>query len=90
MRKTIAAVTAAGALTAVALLTPSVGYADYVDLDRAICDVYRAEANGYLLRNLGRAIATRMVVEAGTSLTDAADVINFTVANKCPEYTYLL
>lgn len=90
MRKTIAAVTAAGALTAAALLTPSVGYANPIDLPRAICDTYGAEHQGLVLSNLARPIATRMVVESGISLIDASTVIDSTVTNRCPEYIYLL
>ena len=90
MRKTIAAVTAAGALTAAAVLTPPMGYAVPIDLSRAICDTYQAEHQGLILSNLGRPIATRMVVESGVSLPDASTFIDSTVTAQCPEYIYLL
>jgi hypothetical protein len=92
MRKTIAAVTAAGALTAATLLTPPVGYADPIDLNRAICDTYRAEAQGLIIRATARPIATRMLMAAGTSPTwaDAFTVIQSAITANCPEYTNLL
>jgi len=89
MRKTIAAATATGALTAAALLTPPVAYA-YTDLYQAVCDAYRAEAHGLVVRGAARPVATRMLVAAGTSPVDAPGVIQFAVTDRCPEYTGLL
>ena len=73
-----------------ALLMPPTAHAYPVDLSKAICDTYRAEHQGLILSNLARPIATRMVVESGTSVTYAADVINSTVSAQCPEFVYLL
>lgn len=83
------AVAVAGVLAMSALL-PAAASAYPLDVDRAICDTYRAEHQGLILSNLARPIATRMVVESGTSLPLAADVINATVTAQCPEFIYLL
>lgn len=61
-----------------------------VDVYGAVCDTYRAEALGLLIRGAARPIATRMLVVAGTSPTDAPAVIQSTVTGRCPEYTNLL
>ena len=88
MKKTMAAVMTAGALTAPALLAPPAAHA--TDLNKAVCDAFGAEAQGWLLRGTARPIATRMVVAAGTPLPDARAVIQSTVTTVCPQYTKLL
>lgn len=92
MRKTIAAMTATGALTVAALLSPPVGYAEPTDMYRAVCDTYRAEALGLIIRATARPVATRMLIAAGISPTweDAFTVIQSTITTNCPEYTNLL
>ena len=90
MRKTIAAMTATGALTVAALLTPPTGYAVPTDTYMAVCDAYRAEALGLVVRGVARPVATRMLVVAGTSPVDAPAVIQFAITNRCREYINLL